>query len=237
MRGVRALGDRAYRWWYYLSMYTGIRAWRNRWRSRGCGLDPRLLGLHGTRIDGEGLGEVWLWVHPRARTGSVRGDGRHGMISLQQVAPKVGRLTYAYLCLTGHFGRAHAEVAFYEEAGEVTVHGVRNIARANSHRLGLLRLAHQLRLADSREEERVLRLVSRALRRAGFAPRLAPATECVDLSVDERLLPPGNGALVRETLRRRYARLALPPREPATSPALVTATVRATAGAARQRTA
>jgi hypothetical protein len=209
----RTLEHLANRWGYCLSMYTGIRAWTNRWRSRSLSLDPRLLGLHGTRVDGEELGEVLLWVHPRVGPRSSRGQGNHGMISLQLAAPDIGRLTYRYLCCTSHFGRAHAEVAVYEEAGEVTALGVRNIARANAHRLGLTRLSDQLSLTDSREEERVLRLVSEAVRRVGLAFTLAPATECVEFNVNDRLLPADRRVRVRETLLRRYARLAQPTRE------------------------
>jgi len=135
------------------------------------------------------------------------------MISVRQVAPAVGRMSSWYFRWTSHFGRAHAEVAFYERAGRVTIYGVRNIASANARRLGLHGLAERLRLAGSREEERLLGVVSEALGRAGCSVALAPPRECVELSVNERLLPPGRGARVREDLLRRYARLAATSRE------------------------
>jgi hypothetical protein len=168
------------------------------------------------RIAGDDLGEVLLWTHPRTRRGDESGRGNHGMISLRPAAPAVGRMTSWYVGWTSHFGRAHAEVAFYERAGEVTVYGIRNIASANARRLGLSRLADRLRLAAPEEERRILGVVSGTLRRAGLTVRLAPARECVELSVNERLLPPGRSARVREDLRRRYARLALATREQAT---------------------
>jgi hypothetical protein len=138
------------------------------------------------------------------------------MVSVRQVAPVVGRLAYRYFCWTSHFGRAHAEVAFYEEDGKVVVYGIRNIARANARRLGLSRLAERLRLAGSREEQRILRVASEILRRSGLDVHLAPARECVDLSVNERLLPPGHSAPVRQELLRRYTQLDLVTRDQAT---------------------
>lgn len=137
------------------------------------------------------------------------------MVSLRLVTAPIGRWTYRYLCLTSHFGRAHAEVAFHVRGGEITVYGVRNIARANADRLGLSRLSGRLRLAGIEEEAWILQLVATALQRAGLVVRLASAQECVDLSVNDRLLPPGRRAHVRATLLRRYARLTLPIREQA----------------------
>lgn len=129
------------------------------------------------------------------------------MISVRQIRPRVNRALYRYLCLTGHFGCGHVELAFYERGGEVTIYGIRNIARANAHRLGLSRAADKLSIADTGESQTVLLAVLQALAKLGVTGRLAPPHECVDLAVNKRLLKPAASGLVLRTLLKRYAHL------------------------------
>lgn len=197
----------AFRRLYYTAMYSGLRALRNRAGSAYCALTPRLEAMSGETLTSTRLGTLVLHVHPRACRNSPSGPAGHGVFSLRRSDPPVGRVTYRLVCSTSHFGCGHVEVAFHERAGVVTFYGVRNIARANAQRLGLSGLSDRLRLRRSNEDVEVLRAVATRLRARGFEVRHAPAEECVRLTVDDRLVPRGRDAELRERLRRRYGRL------------------------------
>ncbi|MEZ5962436.1 MAG: hypothetical protein R3F56_01195 [Planctomycetota bacterium] len=201
-----AVGHAAYRHAYYLAMYSGLLALANRvqvgWRCRP--LDLGLQRLHGTRVACPQLGALIVHVHSRPGPHGCRGRGNHGLFSLRQEEPGVRRWIYRLVCATSHFGCGHVEVAFFEHAGRVTFFGIRNIASANAHRLGLRRLSTRFRLARFGEEVRVMRLVTGLVGASGFAVEHASAQECVDWCVDDRLLPRECAAGVRRSLHRRY---------------------------------
>ncbi len=209
MRWARRLRNSVYRRWYFLSMYSGLRAFRNRASSRALSLDSKLEALSGASISSEDLGEWALHIHPRVRPSTASESRRFGLFSLQQLSPHVGGLVYSFFCSTSHFGRGHVEIAFFEKEGEVTYYGIRNIASANAHRLGLKELSSRFRLSRSGEDELVLRFVSQALEENGFAVKHATAHDCIKFTVDNRLLPHGDEEKVRNLLHQKYQKLYL----------------------------
>jgi len=188
-------------------MYTGFRALVNRARSIRHVLDANIASLHGVEVTAGKLGELVFYVHPRPCPGTAADGRKHGVFSIRQQQPTVGRLLYRYFCRTSHFGCGHIEIAFYERGGEVTFYGVRNIARANACRLGLSSLSHRLQLAKRDEDVMVLRAASGILQSRGFSTRHAQADECMQLTVDDRLLHAGTHAEARISLHRKYAKL------------------------------
>jgi len=190
-------------------MYSGLRAFLNRVKSRALTLDPKLEALSGANISSEELGEWTLHIHSRVRPKAANAVGRFGVISLQQLAPPVGGLVYSFFCSTSHFGRGHVEVAFFETEDEVSYYGIRNIASANAHRLGLKGLSSRFRLSKSGEDAMVLRFVSRALEENGFSVKHATAHDCINFTIDNRLLPNGGEEKVRNLLHQKYHRLHL----------------------------
>ena len=209
MRWARRLQNSAYRRWYFLSMYLGFRAFRNRASSRALTLDSKLEALSGASISSEDLGKWALHIYPRVRPSAASESGRYGLLSLQRLSPDTSGLVYSFFCSTSHFGRGHVEIAFFEHEGEVTYYGIRNIASANAHRLGLKKLSSRFRLSRSGEDALVLRFVSQILEKNGFAVKHAAAEDCIKLAVDCRLLPRGNEVKVRNMLHQKYQKLYL----------------------------
>jgi hypothetical protein len=188
-------------------MYSGLRALVNRAKARSSALDPRLRRLDRTRAASAALGELLVRVHPRPRPDASGASGAHGILSLRQSQPRVGRGTHRYFCATGHFGCGQVEIAFHERDGAVTLYGTRNIAAANAHRLGFAALSERLRLSDAGEDIEAVRLVARLFGQLGFAVDHAAPDDCIRLAVDERLIAPARRARAFASLRRRYARL------------------------------
>lgn len=205
----RRLHHAVFRQWYYLAMYSGVRALINRVRSHGRYLEPRLLSLHGRRFGGGVIKEALLQVHPRRRPARAGRLGDFGLFSLRLLQPPVDSLADQYFRSTSHFGCGHVEVAFYEHQGAVTVYAIRNIAEANARRLGLVDLAARFRLSQAGEEGHVLRATRDLLEAEGFRVAHAPAQLCLDLAVDDRLLPLDAQSRAREILRRKYERLSV----------------------------
>jgi hypothetical protein len=207
MRPLRGWKHAAYRWAYYLAMYSGLRALVNRARARPSALDPRLRQIDRTRAASAALGELLVRVHARPRPEASGARGAHGILSLRQSRPRVGRWTHRYFCATGHFGCGQVEIAFRERAGELTLYGTRNIAAANAHRLGFSALSERLCLSDAGEDVEAVRLAARLFGQLGFAVDHAAPDDCIRLAVDERLIAPARRARAFASLRRRYARL------------------------------
>ena len=99
------------------------------------------------------------------------------------------------------------EIAFYEKKGQVTIYGVRNIARSNAHRLGLLGAASKLLLARREEAKMLLREVVPHLTEHGLVVKIAAPCECVTLSVSRRLMHPDSQSTALVALRRKYEKL------------------------------
>jgi hypothetical protein len=99
------------------------------------------------------------------------------------------------------------EIAFYEKNGQVTIYAVRNIARANAHRLGLPGVASKLLLARREEAKILLREVVPLLAGHGLAAKIAAPCECVTLSVNKRLMHPDSQSTALVALRRKYEKL------------------------------
>ncbi len=167
----------------------------------------RSTELNGVQIQSRQIDGLLATVHARPDQAAPLPGVRYGMISLRESRPPINRLLYRYLCLTGHFGCGHVELAFYEKGSQVTIYGIRNIARANALRLGLAGAADQLSIADGDESQAVLLAVLKALNKLGLNGRLAPPHRCVDLAVNKRLLKPAACKPVLRTLHRRYAHL------------------------------
>ena len=194
-----------YRWAYILCVYTGIRAAFNRlrsWLDRG---ETPVSRLHRARIRPGGLGRMNVFVHSRPRPRSTQRAAHFGMISVRQERPSVGRILYRYLCLTSHFGCGHVEVAFYEAGGQVTFYAVRNTARSNAARVGWGDVSE--RLGAPGEDVRILRTLTLKLERVGLSARFAPASECVELAVNRRLIDPRSLRRTTAALEKKYRRL------------------------------
>ena len=99
------------------------------------------------------------------------------------------------------------EIAFYEKQGQVTIYAVRNTARSNAHRLGLLRVASKLLLARREEAKMLLREVVPILAGHGLAATVADPGECVTLSVSRRLLHQNSQSTALVSLKRKYEKL------------------------------
>ena len=207
MRWAQKLKNSAYRRCYYLGMYSGLRAFLNRTNSRALALDSKLEALNGASIFSEDLGEWAFYIHPRIRPSVASGCGNFGVFSLQLLSTNIAGWAYSFFCSTSHFGCGHFEIAFFENEGEVTYYGIRNIASANARRLGLNRLSTRFRLARSGEDVLMLHFVSRFLEEKGFVAKHATAHDCINLTVDNRLLPYGGEAKVRDSLYQKYQRL------------------------------
>ncbi len=195
------------RWWYYLAMYSGLRALLNCARSKFFALDPNIESLNGIQVSSEKLGELIFYVHPRSRPLAAKENGKYGVFSIQQQNPSIGRAAYRFFCQTSHFGCGHVEIAFYERGGEVTFYGVRNIARANASRIGLVNLSKRLQLIKRDEDALVLSAASRMLRTKGFETRHARPDECLNLAVNSRLLRYSVNVITLSTLYRKYDKL------------------------------
>lgn len=202
-----ALRKNVYRWGYYFAMFSGLRALTNRAIHRSSPLDSLLQELHEQRLCAEGLGEFLLYVHPRSRNCSLPGQRQHGVFSLVPIQPNVPRWAHHYFRTTSHFGSGYVEIAFYWSQERLTLYGVRNIAHANAHRLGFVNLAERLRSSANREEQRLLLCLSCALREKGIQHEQAPAEECFQLTVDPRLVPPGQEDRFRRTFLNKYRKM------------------------------
>lgn len=200
---MRPLTSGFYRLGYFAAMYSGARALYNRARSRTQLLDPRLQSLSTVEV-----GKVVLDVkaHSRPSPRPDRAGERFAMLSLKLRRPPIPRWLYRMLCATSHFGLAHIEVALFVEADTVSLYAVRDIVGANARRVGLARAAERIRLRRPGDTTDVLLAVAEALTARGFLVRHAPASECVALSVDERLLPAHAREAAAQVLRRKYER-------------------------------
>ena len=207
MHHLKSMFHAAYRLQYVLTMFLGVRACVNHARSWLCVKRPRATALDGSLLRSERLGDLRVFVHPRLRPREASEPAHHGVISLRQRQPTVRPWLYRYLCLTSHFGCAHVEIAFYEQADEVTIYGVRNIAKSNAHRVGLLETARYLQLARRDEARILLREVASFLEGHGLVTKIAAPCECVTLSVRKSLLHPASQAEALDALRRKYERL------------------------------
>lgn len=127
------------------------------------------------------------------------------MFSCRQDLPALNRWLSRYLCLTSHFGCGHLEIAFYDDGAQLTIFAVRNTARSNAQRLGWRRIAKRLR--SERSDLRAVRALINELECAGTSVRLAPATQCVALALNPRLVPRPSLAKTRAALGRKYRRL------------------------------
>ena len=193
---------------YLAAIYSGLRAGVNVVRSGFCvrGVEAARR-IQGAGISSLKLGDLVVGVHSRACPPSGTDEARYGMISVRLRRPSMPRLLYRYFCLTSHFGSGHLEIAFYERGQKITFYAVRNIARSNARRLGLTKMADQLRLTHYDEELELIMEAATLLERQGLVAQFAPAEECIDLAVCRRLLPPAGRARVLETLERKYERL------------------------------
>ena len=207
MHHLKSMLNAAYRVLYLLTMFAGVRAGLNHARAGLCRGRSRTAALDGHLLHSERLGELLARVHPRLRPGRGAPRAHYGLISVRQRQPAVGRLLYRYLCLTSHFGCGHFEIAFYEQGDEVTIYSVRNTARSNAQRIGLVDTARQLRLVGHGEARILLREVVSLLESHGLVTRIAAPHDCIRLSVSESLLPPRSRAAVLDTLTRKYERL------------------------------
>ncbi len=206
-RGAKRVLSALYRCLYLSAMFLGVRAGVNQVQSWLCGHRTRATALDGSLVRSTKLGDLEVFVHPRLRPGGSTTPARYGLLSVRQVHPRVGPWLYRYLCLTSHFGCGHLEIAFYENSGTVTIYGVRNIARANAHRLGLREAAEKLLLSRRDEARMLLHEILPLLAGHGLAVRLAAPCECVALSVNRRLLHPSSESAALDALRKRYEKL------------------------------
>ncbi len=190
---------------HLLGVYSGMRALCNRLT---CLLLPRpcfSAALNGSTLEAPS-GTKWkLRVHAR-RNGP---QGLTGIISARLQNAPLQSLLYRYLCLCGHFGCGHVEVAFLEQAGEVSIYAVRNTALSSVERFGFKRLAQTL---GPRREKQLLDLVQATaslLRKEGLNIRVLPPAECVRLSVNPFLLHPKRKLQNRRVLLQRAQRLGM----------------------------
>lgn len=209
MKSLQALGDTAYRWGYYLGMYSCLRAVTNLVSCRFRHLEPALKELQRITLTSPNLGAFTLGVHARPRPSAAATGKTYGVLSLQQQNPSIPGWAYRYLCATSHFACGHIEIAFYTDQSELTFYGIRNLASANARRLGFAQWAARLRLVPSAENELLLHAVSALLRERGWTTKHAAARDCLLYAVDHRLLPPGREAQMKNTLRLRYEKLSL----------------------------
>ena len=195
------------RWSYLVAMYSGIRAFINRFNNWIIVRRPKCSLMNGTHFYTENLGGLLFKVHSRRRPPLGAAKAEFGMISLCQTRPGIGRCLYWYFCQTSHFGCGHMEIAFYEYKRDITFYAVRNTARSNASRLGLNKIANDMLLVKRNEEAVIILEVAKLLETHGFQTRFAPADECVNLSLNTRLLRLGSQLKVSNTLRRKYLRL------------------------------
>ncbi|MFT5464213.1 MAG: hypothetical protein ACI8QS_003107 [Planctomycetota bacterium] len=207
MKQMRSITNAAQRGWYCFAMYSGLRALRNRVGSLSCRSNSEIGGLRDVILLSEDLGPLILNVHLRPRPSAATLDGNYGICSLRQPNPRVSRWIYQFFCATSHFGCGHFEIAFFERSGEVTFYGIRNMASANARRLGLHGLAARLRLSKSGEDVQVLSVVSKWLAGNGYVARHAKPSDCIELAVNNRLLPPSAHGKAKAILYRKYNRL------------------------------
>lgn len=186
-------------------MFSGFRAVYNRLCSNLYTDSHVQFKLHGTNLHTQGMGEVKIHVHSRQGPGAFRYEADFGMVSIQQLHPKISSMLYKYFCLTSHFGCGHFEIAFYERNGEVTLYAIRNTACSNACRIGFTLVGEELAL-PARDEDAMLLLVQ-LLERNGFTVNFADSSECVKLSVTSRLLNHDSKSHTMDILRKRYDRL------------------------------
>jgi hypothetical protein len=97
------------------------------------------------------------------------------------------------------------EIAFYEKQGRVTLYALRNTASSNAFRLGLFGIAKKLMLA--KRDDAVMRVVMQHLEKNDFVTRLADVSECVKLSVSNRLIRPGSRVRAASAMKKKYVQL------------------------------
>ncbi|MFT5153239.1 MAG: hypothetical protein ACI841_003239 [Planctomycetota bacterium] len=204
---LRRLQARALRTWYPIGMYTGIRSAVNRLISCFYSLDSRLDHLQGYRIRIDAISELTLHLHARPTPNGAEPSNRYAVASLQLLRSPIPRWKYRFLCNSSHFGCGHIEVAFYEREGALTIYGIRNIARANAERIGWHSASERLSLQEHGEDQLVLQLLCAKLNESGFATRHAKPDECLNLSVDPRLISRKTLARTTRALHKKYVRL------------------------------
>lgn len=204
---VDRIHDTLWRWAYLLAMYSGVRALFNRAYAKLFRSHLQVTKLHRTQFCRRDIGALVVFVHPRPKPHSFLQEADFGMISVQQLHPKVGRFHYWYFCRTSHFGCGHLEIAFYEADGKVTFYAVRNVIRANSARIGCSNIAKKLTLGRRDEEILVIREIAQLIESSGLVTALADPAECVDLAVTKRLLHPRSRSNALKGLRKKYETL------------------------------
>lgn len=190
---------------HLLGVYSGVRALVNR---LNCLLLPRpclSAALNRCTLESPS-GIKWdLRVHAR-RNGP---QGLTGVISAQLRNTAIHPLLYRYLCLCGHFGCGHVEVAFLEREGEISIYAVRNTALSSVERFGFKRLAQTLGPRREKQLFDLAQAMVSLLRERGLKiSTLAPA-ECVRLSVNPFLLHPRREHQNRRILLQRARRLGM----------------------------
>jgi len=188
---------------YLAGMYSAVRAAVNRRAARKLPEPAGSRVLHLQSLEVKGLGSVILAVHARPRPENEPRTRNFAMLSVRQVTPRLPRFLYSYLCETTHFGFGHLELGFYEEGGVWVIHAVRNTARANALRIGCTSIAKRL----SADWESLIRALASLLRQNERPLRIAPAADCVRLSVRPNLIPHSRRERVLRSLQTRYERL------------------------------
>ena len=125
------------------------------------------------------------------------------MLSVRQATPRIPRFLYSYFCKTTHFGFGHLELGFYEEDGAWVIHAVRNTAQANALRVGWTSIAKNL----STNWKPLIRAIGFLFRQNERSLCMAPAVDCVRLSVRPNLIPHSRRERVLRNLHTRYERL------------------------------
>ncbi len=192
---------------YRLSMQTGLRALWNRTRAL-CFRRPELVAtLHKVVVTVPGLGPMRLAVHARPTPEGEDPSRRFAMVSARQLNRRHHRWAYRYLLATSHFGCGHLELACFEEQGQLTFFGIRNMARANAVRFGLPWMGtDELGTLNDTETE-FARACRAALHVNGTKPSWTSPTESVQLSMQPRLLALADRPRFKRHLVARYLRL------------------------------
>lgn len=195
---------------YMLAMYTGLRAISNRVSSRRYAVsairqfDRRVCDC----ADQSGNDSLLLRIHARRPPDALPADTRAGMISVavQQAGSCWQRCVQQLLRMTSHFGCGDIEMAFYERQTGIVIYGVRNMTAGNS-----ARWRQQTSLTAVADHHREIAIVVQSvvglLEEQGIHCTFASPDQCVELSVDDRLLQAERRNRARSALRRRYHRL------------------------------
>lgn len=191
---------------YFFAMYTGLRAATNRMASwKRPHLKAHMIDHHELAL---GTGEFCVRVHSRAAPLSIPTMARAGMISLAVLSTAGPSISPRHRLMrrTSHFGCGDLEIAVYETADKLTIYGVRNIVAGNSLRIGWM-IPDAVGVFRHQDVAVVIRDLVMYLGEGGLHVDFAPPDDCVNLSVDDRLLPHDRRDRVKSSLRRYYVKL------------------------------